>query len=115
MHIIKAAIATALVVMALPAVAQEPAKLDRNEISVALTRGGYRRMLMLCGREPVLEQFWSLPEVAQAGVANPLMGSAEQMTDELEALLKSAVRQQMCYNNQERFLHRVRSFGGCRE
>lgn len=31
MHIIKAAIATALVLMALPAVAQEPAKLDRND------------------------------------------------------------------------------------
>lgn len=46
-------------------------------------------------REPVLEAFWSLPEVAQGGVANPLTGSAEQMTDELETLLKSAVRQQM--------------------
>ena len=46
-------------------------------------------------REPVLEQFWSLPEVAQAGVANPLQSSAEQITDELETLLKSAVRQQM--------------------
>ncbi|MDQ3058649.1 MAG: asparagine synthase (glutamine-hydrolyzing) [Pseudomonadota bacterium] len=46
-------------------------------------------------REPVLEAFWSLPEVAQAGVANPHTGSAEQITDELEILLKSAVRQQM--------------------
>lgn len=46
-------------------------------------------------REPVLEPFWSLPEVAQAGVASPLTGTAEQITDELEALLKSAVRQQM--------------------
>lgn len=46
-------------------------------------------------RVPVLEAFWSLPEVAQAGVANPLTGSAEQMTNELETLLKSAVRQQM--------------------
>ncbi|RYH54078.1 MAG: asparagine synthase (glutamine-hydrolyzing) [Alcaligenaceae bacterium] len=46
-------------------------------------------------REPVLESFWSLPEVAQSGVANPLGGTSEQMTDELEVLLKSAVRQQM--------------------
>ena len=46
-------------------------------------------------REPVLEQFWSLPEKAQSGVANPLTGSSEQITDELEALLKSAVHQQM--------------------
>lgn len=45
--------------------------------------------------EPVLEEFWSLPEMAQAGVANPLTGSSEQITDELETLLKSAVRQQM--------------------
>lgn len=46
-------------------------------------------------REPVLKEFWSLPEVAQAGVVNPLQGNAEQITDELETLLKSAVRQQM--------------------
>lgn len=45
--------------------------------------------------EPVLEQYWSLPEAAQAGVAYPLEGSAEQITDALETLLKSAVRQQM--------------------
>lgn len=46
-------------------------------------------------REPVLEQFWSLLEVAQAGVAHPFTGSAEQITDELEAILKSAVHRQM--------------------
>lgn len=46
-------------------------------------------------REPVLAQYWSLPEVAERGVAQPLQGNAEQMTDQLEALLKSAVAQQM--------------------
>ncbi len=46
-------------------------------------------------REPRLERFWSLPAVAEAGVAQPLSGSAEHMTDALEALLKSAVQQQM--------------------
>lgn len=46
-------------------------------------------------REPRLQQYWSLPEVAQAGVATPLNGSFESVTDELEQLLKTAVRQQM--------------------
>ncbi|MFI0547076.1 MAG: asparagine synthase (glutamine-hydrolyzing), partial [Brachymonas sp.] len=46
-------------------------------------------------REPVLAQYWSLPEVAERGVAQPLQGNAEQVTDQLEALLKSAVAQQM--------------------
>ncbi len=46
-------------------------------------------------REPVLTQYWSLPEVAERGVAQPLQGNAEQVTDQLEALLKSAVAQQM--------------------
>lgn len=45
--------------------------------------------------EPLLEAFWSLTEVAEAGVLNPLQGGTEQVTDELEKLLKSAVRQQM--------------------
>ena len=46
-------------------------------------------------REPKLEQFWSLPAVAEAGVARPFAGTAEQATDALEVLLKSAVQQQM--------------------
>lgn len=46
-------------------------------------------------REPVIERYWSFLEVALAGAANPLQGSPEEITEELEALLKSAVRQQM--------------------
>jgi asparagine synthase (glutamine-hydrolysing) len=46
-------------------------------------------------REPVIESYWSLGEVAVAGNRSPLVGSPESMVDELEALLKSAVRQQM--------------------
>ncbi|TPG20634.1 asparagine synthase (glutamine-hydrolyzing) [Variovorax guangxiensis] len=46
-------------------------------------------------REPVLEQFWSLTDVAQAGVRRPFTGGVESITDELETLLRSAVRQQM--------------------
>lgn len=45
--------------------------------------------------EPQLQAYWSLPEVAQAGVAAPFAGTDEQVVDELESLLKSAVRQQM--------------------
>src|SRR5690606_31865002 len=56
---------------------------------------GHVLTVSMSRREPVLEAFWSLPEVAQAGVAYPLTGSDEKITDELEALLKSAVRQQM--------------------
>jgi len=56
---------------------------------------GHVLTVSLRQRQPRLEPFWSLPAVAEAGVARPFAGSAEQATDELEALLKSAVRQQM--------------------
>jgi asparagine synthase (glutamine-hydrolysing) len=56
---------------------------------------GHVLTVSLRKREPLLEQFWSLPKVVQAGVAKPFTGSTEQITDELEALLKSAVQQQM--------------------
>jgi asparagine synthase (glutamine-hydrolysing) len=46
-------------------------------------------------REPVVERYWSLAEVAVAGNRAPLAGSPEAMVDELETLLKSAIRQQM--------------------
>ncbi len=49
----------------------------------------------LARREPVIESYWSLAEVAVAGNRSPLGGGAESMVDELETLLKSAVRQQM--------------------
>jgi asparagine synthase (glutamine-hydrolysing) len=56
---------------------------------------GHMLTVSMRQREPVLAQYWSLPEVAERGVAQPLQGNAEQMTDQLEALLKSAVAQQM--------------------
>ncbi len=46
-------------------------------------------------REPIIERYWSLPEVALAGNRSQLVVSPERMVDELEVLLKSAVRQQM--------------------
>ncbi|MBQ0935619.1 asparagine synthase (glutamine-hydrolyzing) [Ideonella paludis] len=45
--------------------------------------------------EPRLQAWWSGAEVARRGVAQPFDGSPEQAVDELEALLSSAVGQQM--------------------
>jgi asparagine synthase (glutamine-hydrolysing) len=45
--------------------------------------------------EPSIFAWWSAAEVAQRGVAEPFAGSPEQAVDQLEALLSSAVGQQM--------------------
>jgi asparagine synthase (glutamine-hydrolysing) len=49
----------------------------------------------LAQREPVLETYWSLTNLAVSANRKPFAGSPEQAVDELEALLMSAVRQQM--------------------
>lgn len=49
----------------------------------------------LSRRQPVIETYWSLTEIAVAGVRQPFGGASMQAVDELEALLTSAVRQQM--------------------
>lgn len=46
-------------------------------------------------REPTLETYWSLTDVAVAGNKNQFSGNSEQTVDELDRLLKDAVRQQM--------------------
>jgi asparagine synthase (glutamine-hydrolysing) len=46
-------------------------------------------------REPIFHTYWSLADVAVSGNRNRFMGATEQAVDELEVLLKSAVRQQM--------------------
>ena len=47
-------------------------------------------------REPQVQAYWSAAEVARRGATvGRFNGSAEQAVDELEALLKTAVRQQM--------------------
>lgn len=56
---------------------------------------GYMLTVSLERREPVLQPYWSLSEVAESGVASPFIGADAQAVDELEALLKSAVGQQM--------------------
>lgn len=45
--------------------------------------------------EPELSRYWSGPDVARSGVTNGFAGSTGQAVDELEVLLKDAVRQQM--------------------
>ncbi len=56
---------------------------------------GHLLTVSLRQREPVAEAYWSLQAIAESGVRGPLSGSVEQITDELENLLKSAIRQQM--------------------
>jgi len=46
-------------------------------------------------REPKIEAFWSLTKVAHDGIRAPLRVSTQEMTDQLEVLLKSAVLNQM--------------------
>lgn len=45
--------------------------------------------------EPRVQAYWSLPEVAAAGVAAPFAGTDAQAIDELEAVLQRAVGRQM--------------------
>lgn len=49
----------------------------------------------LSQREPKLRAYWSGLRVAESGIANAFSASAYHAVDELEALLKDAVRQQM--------------------
>ena len=46
-------------------------------------------------REPELVTYWSAVAAAEQGVRNPFTGNAEQAVNELETLLKDAIRQQM--------------------
>lgn len=46
-------------------------------------------------REPKVITYWSGAQVARAGAADPLSSSPEKVVDELESLLKDAVRKQM--------------------
>lgn len=56
---------------------------------------GHLLTVSLRRRDPALEQYWSLPEIARSGVATPVHDNVKHLTDELELLLKSAVSQQM--------------------
>ncbi len=49
----------------------------------------------LANPKPSIARYWSLAAVAMAGCAQPFAGKSVQAVDALEALLKSAVQQQM--------------------
>lgn len=49
----------------------------------------------LANREPAVERYWSLADVAVKGRSDPYVGTPEDAINGLDALLQSAVRQQM--------------------
>jgi peptidyl-prolyl cis-trans isomerase SurA len=63
----------------------ELAKLDAGEISTALTRSGYRRLLMLCAREPVSEALPTRAQIKEQVLNLKLEGLAENYLEELRA------------------------------
>jgi peptidyl-prolyl cis-trans isomerase SurA len=63
----------------------ELARLDPGESSVALTRSGFRRMIMLCGREETREEPPSRDQVREQVVNQKLEGLAEGYLEELRA------------------------------
>lgn len=62
---------------------------------IAKLNPGCMLSLSLNRPEPQISQYWSLPDVARAGVAKRFSESAESAVDRLDGLLKDAVRQQM--------------------
>ena len=66
-------------------IAIELAKLDPGESSTALTRGGQRMFLMLCGREPITEEPVSRDAIRDTIINTKLNGLAEQLLEELRA------------------------------
>lgn len=66
-------------------VALELARLDPGETSLALTRGNFRRMLMLCGREAVLEPAPTRDQIREQVINQKLEGMAEGYLEELRS------------------------------
>jgi peptidyl-prolyl cis-trans isomerase SurA len=66
-------------------VALELAKLDPGESSIALTRGGYRRLVMLCSREQTLETPPTRDQIRERVINQKLEGLAEGYLEELRA------------------------------
>ena len=62
---------------------------------VSKLESGCLLTLSAAKRTPVLSRYWSLTQVAQAGVAAPFAGTPGEAVDTLEGLLKSAVQQQV--------------------
>jgi peptidyl-prolyl cis-trans isomerase SurA len=66
-------------------VALELSRLDPGEISVALTRGQFRRLLMLCGREEVREEPVTRDQVRERVINQKVEGLSEAYLEELRA------------------------------
>ncbi len=66
-------------------VALELSRLDPGESSVNLTRGGFRRFLMLCGREQVLEPAPTRDQIREQVINQKLEGLAEGYLEELRS------------------------------
>ena len=66
-------------------VALELAKLDPGETSVVLKKAGYRQMLMLCGRSPVLEPMPTRDQVREQVINQKLEGMAGSYLEELRS------------------------------
>lgn len=66
-------------------VALELARLDPGEVSLALTRSGYRRFLMLCGREPTLAEPINRDQVREQIINQKAEGLANGYLEELRA------------------------------
>ncbi|MFM7333510.1 MAG: peptidylprolyl isomerase [Tabrizicola sp.] len=66
-------------------VALELARLDPGETSIALTRGNFRRMLMLCGREQVLDPVPTREQIREQVINQKLEGMAEGYLEELRS------------------------------
>jgi asparagine synthase (glutamine-hydrolysing) len=47
------------------------------------------------GKEPTITRFWNARTIAKDGLANQLRGSDSELTDQLEVLLKDAVKRRM--------------------
>lgn len=63
----------------------ELARLDPGEISLALARNGFRRLIMLCGREVSREEPLDRNQVREAVINQKLEGLAEGYLEELRA------------------------------
>jgi peptidyl-prolyl cis-trans isomerase SurA len=66
-------------------VAIELARLDPGETSTALTRGGFRRLLMLCGREQVQDPVPTRDQIREQVINQKLEGMAEGYLEELRS------------------------------
>lgn len=56
---------------------------------------GHLLTVSMARKEPIVESYWSLSEVAESGVAAPFRGGDVEAVETLESLLKDAISKQM--------------------